>query len=170
MMPAAGTHRIAVLEIFAALLQIGCPVVDTAIARLKVDGQVVVVSGMQMLFTHNWSSPLHSALTRLLRAAMYGWRLAAVSLSVRRQATLRVCEQHRARADDAAKREALRLWRSAEEHRAQWRNAQAAGVARLHRRRRAKWLGALVGGWRRLASRSVLQRQLALAQAMHFLL
>ena len=114
-----------------------------------------------------WLSHLQRRVeTRLLRAAMYGWRLAAVSLSVRRQATLRVCEQHRARADDAAKREALRLWRSAEEHRAQWRNAQAAGVARLHRRRRAKWLGALVGGWRRLASRSVLQRQLALAQAM----
>ena len=38
-----------------------------------------------------WLSHLQRRVeTRLLRAAVYGWRLAAVSLSVRRQATLRV--------------------------------------------------------------------------------
>ena len=95
--PAAGTHRVAVVEAFAALLSAGIPEVDRAVASQRVaaaapaenkpegaednaegsaessdavPSATPVTASAAMLFTHERGTPLHCAVARLLCAAL----------------------------------------------------------------------------------------------------
>ena len=105
--------------------------------------------------------------TKLLRAVVAGWRLAAATASTRRRAVLDAHERMQARADAAGARESLRRWRAAYSSHGAAADLRARGVQRMRRRADTRSLRAAVVGWRWAVERSQVERQLTLSQAMH---
>lgn len=72
LIPAAGAHRVAIVEIIASLLEIGIAGVDAAVAATEVvPGELALVPAVAaMLFTHAQGSPLLCVATRVVCTAL----------------------------------------------------------------------------------------------------